>query len=132
MAKYILPFIFGLIIIVMPQVSETPSVIDATANSLVRVVNAKSISELQNNENKNKSDGNLLPIAPKIYNVWVTAYSSDPKQTDNSPFITASNRRVRDGIIAANFLPFGTEVKIPRSEERRVGKECRSRWSPYH
>src|ERR1035437_5077750 len=21
---------------------------------------------------------------------------------------------------------------IPRSEERRVGKECRSRWSPYH
>ena len=25
------------------------------------------------------------------------------------------------------------EVKKPeRSEERRVGKECRSRWSPYH
>ena len=22
--------------------------------------------------------------------------------------------------------------KYPRSEERRVGKECRSRWSPYH
>ena len=22
--------------------------------------------------------------------------------------------------------------KEPRSEERRVGKECRSRWSPYH
>jgi len=22
--------------------------------------------------------------------------------------------------------------KVPRSEERRVGKECRSRWSPYH
>src|SRR2546426_12582136 len=22
--------------------------------------------------------------------------------------------------------------KSPRSEERRVGKECRSRWSPYH
>ena len=26
-----------------------------------------------------------------------------------------------------------TETHIrPRSEERRVGKECRSRWSPYH
>ena len=26
-----------------------------------------------------------------------------------------------------------TSVTIPdRSEERRVGKECRSRWSPYH
>ena len=23
-------------------------------------------------------------------------------------------------------------VLHPRSEERRVGKECRSRWSPYH
>ena len=23
-------------------------------------------------------------------------------------------------------------VKLTRSEERRVGKECRSRWSPYH
>src|SRR2546425_8789966 len=22
--------------------------------------------------------------------------------------------------------------QAPRSEERRVGKECRSRWSPYH
>jgi len=24
------------------------------------------------------------------------------------------------------------EVRAERSEERRVGKECRSRWSPYH
>ena len=24
------------------------------------------------------------------------------------------------------------QLDIPRSEERRVGKECRSRWSPYH
>src|SRR2546430_9923171 len=23
-------------------------------------------------------------------------------------------------------------IAVPRSEERRVGKECRSRWSPYH
>ena len=25
-----------------------------------------------------------------------------------------------------------TSTSIARSEERRVGKECRSRWSPYH
>src|ERR1039457_5789725 len=35
------------------------------------------------------------------------------------------------------FLPFKSEaftaaVSMDRSEERRVGKECRSRWSPYH
>src|SRR3712207_7942723 len=26
----------------------------------------------------------------------------------------------------------GRELHDPRSEERRVGKECRSRWVPYH
>ena len=26
----------------------------------------------------------------------------------------------------------GPVVDVVRSEERRVGKECRSRWSPYH
>ena len=26
----------------------------------------------------------------------------------------------------------GLTLKLTRSEERRVGKECRSRWSPYH
>ena len=25
-----------------------------------------------------------------------------------------------------------TKLYMLRSEERRVGKECRSRWSPYH
>ena len=24
------------------------------------------------------------------------------------------------------------KLTVARSEERRVGKECRSRWSPYH
>ena len=28
------------------------------------------------------------------------------------------------------FINMG--LKASRSEERRVGKECRSRWSPYH
>ena len=29
-------------------------------------------------------------------------------------------------------LPKKVYKKLHRSEERRVGKECRSRWSPYH
>ena len=32
-----------------------------------------------------------------------------------------------DGKAAVELLGYA-----PRSEERRVGKECRSRWSPYH
>ena len=34
----------------------------------------------------------------------------------------------------AQILPEGANLGLScgRSEERRVGKECRSRWSPYH
>ena len=32
--------------------------------------------------------------------------------------------------LAVGFM--GTKHLGARSEERRVGKECRSRWSPYH
>src|SRR3712207_9177905 len=30
------------------------------------------------------------------------------------------------------LLAFDDDWETDRSEERRVGKECRSRWSPYH
>src|SRR3989442_15504573 len=30
------------------------------------------------------------------------------------------------------YLPGTNVLETTRSEERRVGKECRSRWSPYH
>tara|TARA_Y100000310_G_scaffold159563_1_gene159129 strand:- start:1038 stop:1523 length:486 start_codon:yes stop_codon:yes gene_type:complete len=46
-------------------------------------------------------------------NVVVTAYSSTPEQTDDTPFITASGTPVREGIVAANFLPMGTKIKLP-------------------
>src|SRR5438874_3093265 len=30
------------------------------------------------------------------------------------------------------YRPYGYAPTYRRSEERRVGKECRSRWAPYH
>ena len=30
------------------------------------------------------------------------------------------------------LISHSDSIKTERSEERRVGKECRSRWSPYH
>lgn len=49
----------------------------------------------------------------KTIKVVVTAYSSTPDQTDETPFTTASGKSVKDGIIANNMLPFGTKIKIP-------------------
>jgi len=58
------------------------------------------------------------PIAKKqtvVSKRWLfaTAYSSTPDQTDDTPFITASNTHVRDGIVAANFLRFGAKIRFP-------------------
>jgi len=53
------------------------------------------------------------PITIQIRKVVATAYSSTHDQTDEDPFITASGAQVYDGVIATNFLPFGTKVKIP-------------------
>ncbi len=51
---------------------------------------------------------------PKQLVLWVTAYSSTPEETDDTPFITALGTEVKDGVIATNSLPFGTKVKIPK------------------
>ena len=55
---------------------------------------------------------NMLKV-PNTIRTTLTAYSSTPDQTDDTPFITASNTTVRDGVIASNFLAFGTKVQIP-------------------
>ena len=49
-----------------------------------------------------------------------------------------SKSRVRRKVVYFNLededelILFEKATKMNRSEERRVGKECRSRWSPYH
>lgn len=69
---------------------------------------------------QNQTDDSTVVVnqkAPKVirkYKVTITAYSSDPRQTDDSPLITASMTHVRDGIIAVNFLPFKTTVQLPK------------------
>ena len=38
----------------------------------------------------------------------------------------------RTSVDGADWKSFFRRIRMGRSEERRVGKECRSRWSPYH
>src|SRR5437016_14150525 len=57
----------------------------------------------------------------------VSDWSSDVCSSDLRAPCTSGRRR-------PSSLPAGRSPRgaCRRSEERRVGKECRSRWSPYH
>src|ERR1017187_6115396 len=59
----------------------------------------------------------ILPIHAAIADRWGTISASAAAKGKPVPVV--------DGLLAATALHH-------RSEERRVGKECRSRWSPYH
>ena len=50
----------------------------------------------------------------EVRKLKVTAYSSSPDETDDTPNITAMGSETRNGVIAANFLPFGAKVRIPK------------------
>lgn len=58
--------------------------------------------------------------------IWITAYTSHPGQTDSTPCITASGldvcERNTEDIIATNYkyLPFGTRVRFPELFGDRV------------
>ena len=53
--------------------------------------------------------------------------SFDNYHPENAHVIPALLRRFHEAVESG-----AKEIVIWRSEERRVGKECRSRWSPYH
>jgi 3D (Asp-Asp-Asp) domain-containing protein len=57
------------------------------------------------------------PKPDKIVRAVMTAYTSTADQTDDSPCITADGtnvcKRGIEDILAANWLPIGTQVKIP-------------------
>ena len=76
----------------------------------------------------------------------------DPKYYGDKPFYVCKDEfasgkfRIKESVIAEKKLDpngdlgfmdvaqarvLGLDYPV-RSEERRVGKECRSRWSPYH
>ncbi len=70
----------------------------------------QSKEEETKNEEKSFSDERQVK---RTMTVELTGYSSTVDQTNSEPFITASGHRVRDGIVAANHLDFGTEIRIP-------------------
>ena len=58
---------------------------------------------------------------------------ADNGETENVRVHTRSGRVIEGTLQLCNAsVHVNGEYSSSRSEERRVGKECRSRWSPYH
>lgn len=90
----------------------------ATSLLLVSVLLTSVVPQVSKAQETDYSDAKFLPLAGpraprKVIKAVITAYSSTPDQTDGTPFIAANNERVYDGLIAVNWLPFGTRVKFP-------------------
>ncbi len=106
--------------------TEDPS---RSIKTLPRIVATTEVTELSEESDKRSEIGEpavLEVVAParlealKTYKIDVTSYNSEAGQTDDSPFTTADGSTVRDGIIAANFLPFNTKVRFPELFGDRV------------
>src|SRR2546430_17193641 len=70
---------------------------------------------------------------PKIGGLEVLQRLKSDHRTKLIPVVAfTSSREERDVVDSYQLGVNSYVVKPVRSEERRVGKECRSRWSPYH
>ena len=72
----------------------------------------------------------ILVLTSCSEQVDLIVYNAEVYTVDNNNN-KATSFAVKDG----KFIYVGDDSitsKYSRSEERRVGKECRSRWSPYH
>ena len=69
-------------------------------------------------------------------NMGIRSVAVYSKEDQNSLHVQLADQRVciGEGPARNNYLNMERIITAARnrSEERRVGKECRSRWSPYH
>ena len=60
------------------------------------------------------------------------AFADDIQQSLDAGMDMHLSKPIEIAVLEKTLSLFRTDKKNHRSEERRVGKECRSRWSPYH
>src|SRR6266536_6527963 len=73
-------------------------------------------------------DGIRVPLVTGVQTCALPISGTAPSAAGTSPPPRAAGRTPWPGTDRRTARPWPSV----RSEERRVGKECRSRWSPYH
>src|SRR5256885_5100423 len=86
-------------------------------------------TRLQGDWSSDVCSSDLIAVAPRK-NTWSAGRKRATKFTPR--FASAVTTRRRKLSPSSTARTNWTRACSRRSEERRVGKECRSRWSPYH
>src|ERR1017187_5873372 len=111
------------------------SVLDRFPDHLVvEASRVRIISGDHNNLPALPSLGALLPVCSD-YLLTRTSFPLTPKDLDEQIAGHRAENLVGVAALRRSGIAKSRRVHIEdhdRSEERRVGKECRSRWSPYH
>src|SRR3990167_10498932 len=83
---------------------------------------------------KSLPNKNILPLVGKPMMSWIIGAAKRSSLITRVVLSTDSPAYAEIGRQYGAETPFMRPPELcgDRSEERRVGKECRSRWSPYH
>jgi 3D (Asp-Asp-Asp) domain-containing protein len=110
-------FSFSALILTIDAKSDNTNLAQSSISEKSYSLESNTLAVFSNKEDRDEDADQ--PKHKKI-KVIITAYSSTVWQTDDTPFITANGSTVRDGIVANNMLPFGTELKIPELYGNKV------------
>ena len=77
-----------------------------------------------------KAAGDIIEYDLVVSNTGNQTLTNVTVADDKLGAVTLSSTTLAAGETATGTLSY--VIQASRSEERRVGKECRSRWSPYH
>src|SRR2546422_10325096 len=113
MRKLMKPLLLSVGLFVCPALAICQQPVPATLSLADAIAIAR-----QHNPAYRQTIHDRAPAAWGVRNAWSSLWL---------PSVTASGGVGYAGPGEQNFL-----TSSFRSEERRVGKECRSRWSPYH
>ena len=94
-------------------------------------ISAAAVKALERIDSANRS--HVIEILRSQASSWKVSLFQPLSKLKKQLFSVTSSKRKLGGMLLRSGSISEQQLEIAlRSEERRVGKECRSRWSPYH
>ena len=121
-----------------PQMPETSAPIDVAK---AEAANGKRVAEIWASKTRLENTevavrGKVVKFLPGIMGRnWIHLRDGSGSRAKGDDDLTVTTDAVvakGDVVLVTGFVRVDKDFGSGRSEERRVGKECRSRWSPYH